>query len=144
MRLISNIACLFIIFATLVIIPAIAQNWDNPNDWDYKSFHDNLSIFRNLIKINDGPRECIIAKFDLRNSTHSYVIMRNETKQKLDPELPLVFDMKADAECDLEIKMVDADGVIYWKKLPLKCYKDWTSFVIYFIRIPRSSLRGWS
>ncbi|MFA5292185.1 MAG: hypothetical protein WC496_04030 [Phycisphaerae bacterium] len=46
-------------------------------------------------------------------------------------DIPVVFDVKADSDAFLEIKFIDKDGTIFWRKISLKDkYKDWTKLVL--------------
>jgi hypothetical protein len=57
----------------------------------------------------------------------------------VDERVPVCFRIKAGADCDLEIKLIDSDGGVFGRRLPLKgAFHDFTEIVIY-----RSSVEYW-
>jgi len=102
--------CLYflLLLAIFAFVPATAQNWNDPNEWKI-NLGDSSSL--NLSKFNDSAKEGIKAEFELRNANHSYVNMQLEPKQMFDPEVPVVFNIKTNASCDLELKMLDEERI---------------------------------
>ena len=123
--------CLYflLLLAIFAFVPATAQNWNDPNEWKI-NLGDSSSL--NLSKFNDSAKEGIKAEFELRNANHSYVNMQLEPKQMFDPEVPVVFNIKTNASCDLELKMLDEENTTYLRKLTMKeKFENWTSLVFY-------------
>ncbi|HBG26785.1 MAG: hypothetical protein A2Y10_05505 [Planctomycetes bacterium GWF2_41_51] len=70
--------------------------------------------------------------------TIDYVLQGNEDWVMIETDspdfpaknIPLIFDVKADSNEFLEIKFIDNDGTIFWRKISLKDkYKNWTKLV---------------
>ena len=123
----------FLLVAIFFAVPSMAQNWDDRNEWEIILGNSSLLKLSNFI---EGDIEGIKAKFDLSNApNNSWVIMRIEPKEIFDPKVPIVFNIKADASSDLEIKMLDGkkNNTTYLRRINMKDkFKDWTSFVVYF------------
>lgn len=122
---------LLLIIIAFFIIPAVAQNWNDSNEWNIIQGNSSFLKLSNFI---EGDIEGIKAEFDLRNAPEeSWVSMQLKPDQAFDPEVPIVFNLSANASCDLEIKMVDNDGTVYLRRIPMvnDRYKNWTPFVVY-------------
>ena len=131
---------LLLIIIAFFIIPAVAQNWSDSNEWNIIQGNSSFLKLSNFI---EGDIEGIKAEFDLRNATNnSWAIMRIEPKEAFDPRVPIVFNLKSNASSDLEIKMVDDKDITYLRKINMKDeFENWTSFVIYLSNLHFS---GWS
>ena len=119
-----------LIIIAFFIIPAVAQNWSDSNEWNIIQGNSSFLKLSNFI---EGDIEGIKAEFDLRNATNnSWAIMRIEPKEAFDPRVPIVFNLSANASCDLEIKMVDDKGTTYLRRVNMTDeFKNWTPFVVY-------------
>jgi hypothetical protein len=62
--------------------------------------------------------------------------MRKEIESKFQKEIPLIFNLRSDADSDMEIKFIDDDGSVFGKKFSLKdSYKDWENICIYLANL---------
>ena len=68
----------------------------------------------------DGEIKGLKAEFDLRDApNNSWVIMQLEPNQAFNPDVPIIFNLSAIASCDLEIKMIDNNGTVYLRRIPI-------------------------
>lgn len=130
MRLIAKTALLALL-ALAAFQRAGAQDWNEPGSWDTRAENDGMSKLE-LSAYGGGADKGVKADFDLTKPGHAYVVMRIAPEGKFDQKVPVVFNIKADAACTMELKMVDEAGTTYWKKIALKDkYKDWKRETIY-------------
>ena len=107
----------------------VKTNWDQPSQWetagDGKSIIELTSI---PAKIGDGLQ----IKYELKGDPHGFVIVRKKFTEKPSQDIPITFLIKAHSPSDLEIKFIDVDGSIFFRKISLAgYYKDWTQIVVY-------------
>ncbi|HEY3414190.1 MAG TPA: hypothetical protein VGM51_14215 [Armatimonadota bacterium] len=74
------------------------------------------------------------------STDHSWVEIRTATPAAYEQSNPFVFSVKNDGvTCDLEIKLIAANGSVFGRKVPLKGrYREWTRLVL-----TRASLEYW-
>ncbi len=79
----------------------------------------------------DG-RQAVRIDYKMPKSGHGYVEFIRDIHEGVDPHItPLAFDIKAKGIGGLEIKLIDSDGSVYGRTLPLENeFNDWTSVVM--------------
>lgn len=123
---------ILLILSMFSSVSSSSQNWNN-SEW--KKDPVNPCDLR-LIEFNDAGKEGIIAEFDLKSPPNNWAIMRF-TLDESDLEKPVVFDIKANASCILEIKMLDdkkdPNPKVHLRRINMTDkFKEWTHLVVYF------------
>ncbi len=106
----------------------VKVNWDDPAQWEIGG--DGKS----MVEITQVPAKAgngLQVKYELKGDPHGYVIIRKRFTEIPSEDIPITFLIKAEAPSDLEIKFVDADGSTFFKKVPLRGYKEWTQVIVY-------------
>ncbi|MDD5737316.1 MAG: hypothetical protein PHH20_03390 [Candidatus Omnitrophica bacterium] len=106
----------------------VKAGWDDLSQW--KTDMDGKSAIE-LASVPAGSGEGIRAVYELRGD-YGWVLIRRKMAEKIPEDVPLTFLIKSDASSDMEIKLVDADGSVFFRKFPLRGkYADWTQVVVY-------------
>jgi hypothetical protein len=127
-HLYRNACALLLLFAVLATVPIEALDWN-----DNKSWNTNDNDGKNKLDlINIGFNDGIKAEFNLSSAPEdNWVIMQLEP-DGFDPEKAVVFDIKANASCDLEIKFLDKENTTYRRIISMKDkFRNWTRVVVY-------------
>lgn len=106
----------------------ISVNWDEPAQWEIGS--DGKS----MIEVSQVPAKAgngLQVKYELKGEPHGYVIIKKRFTEIPSEDIPITFLIKAEAPSDLEIKFVDADDSVFFKKVSLREYRDWTQIIVY-------------
>jgi hypothetical protein len=134
MRSLYRNAFFLMLFALLIAASAGANDWNEPSGW--VGDHSKLCNIA-LSPFNNGSTNGIRADINLSNggTDDNWVIMdiTPELPEGFDLQVPVVFNFRAEASCTLEIKMIDDNGTVYRRLIPLvnDKYRNWTSFVVY-------------
>jgi hypothetical protein len=106
----------------------VANDWDRAAEW--KPSNDGQS----KITVKEIPgREDTALNFhcELKSGGGWVLIARNVT-EAMPETIPFTFCIRAKASGDLEIKLIDKDGSVFGRKVPLSNqYTEWTQIVVY-------------
>jgi hypothetical protein len=131
MKIKSRILLALLVLASGLVATQIAnaapKTWDTPAQWSiFTDGHSSLKLSTETCRTDQGLKTA----FEL-NSDHGWTVMVKRFPNMERLSNPVSFWIKAQAECDLEIKFVDSDGSVHLKKLPLKeRYREWSRLVI--------------
>jgi hypothetical protein len=115
--IIDNKIFITIVFLTCTAFCAGFDSW--------QSSHSNGGS----IEFNEANNSILKIDYDMK-VPEDWVAIQTACPDFPAPDVPVVFDIKADANCFLEIKFIDKDGSVFWRKISLKDkYKNWTKLV---------------
>lgn len=94
---------------------------------DFDAWHSSHSS-RGSLEFNQTGSALTIRY--VLNAPEDWVAIETECSDFPSSDSPIVFDLRADIGAFLEIKFIDRDGSVFWRKISLKDnYKDWTKLV---------------
>lgn len=142
MKYITNIfivISIFLLSSCMIFQPhPVEDGWEHPSLWQTQT--DGKSEIQ-LSPHETASRNGLELGYELKKSPHGWVKIIKSLEYPIDDKnIPLVFDLKARSNQEMEIKLIDEDGSVFWKKFPLKDqYQEWSQLVVY----PNSLEYGW-
>lgn len=106
----------------------VAENWDDPAGWVPNQ--DDKGSKVEIAAADGGHDRGLAVRYDLAGDG-GWIEAKHAVSGPAAADVPVVFLVKAEGPGDLEIKWLDADGSVFWRKTPLASYKDWTQVVVY-------------
>jgi hypothetical protein len=106
----------------------VKVNWDDLGQW--KTDSDGKSAIE-IASVPGKSGNGIQVTYELRGD-YGWALIGRKTNENLPEDVPLTFLIKSDASSDMEIKLIDSDGSVFFRKFSLRDkYADWTQLVIY-------------
>lgn len=115
----------------------VAHDWDRASEW--KPAHDDGST----VAVSEEPGlkdTALVVRYQLKSGGGWVLIGRPSTEPLVETQ-PLTFMIRAKAKGNLEMKLIDRDGSVFGRKIPLDgMYESWTRIVLY----PNGTEYWWS
>lgn len=109
-------------------IPLNGQNWDDSLQW--KTLDDQKSMV--TIEDTKGKNDNALKIVYKIKGDGGWVLISKNIQKMPSQDTPILFDMKANANSILEIKMIDKDGSTFGIKRSLNNnFKDWTQIIVF-------------
>ncbi len=102
------------------------RSWDKADSWNLTKDKQCAAI----LKVLQSPEKMVKFKYKLRPDG-GWAAMNIDCEKLPSQDIPVVFDIKAKAESDLEIKFIDTDGSVFIKRFNISGkYQSWTTLVV--------------